>query len=142
MEEVRNGSEGIFDPTNCGQSDNETLAFIADIKFWFEGVFYMSFGIAGLLSALATVAILATRELRSHLFYQLLIVLATLDILYILCSVPTFSFDIFNWFDNDKTFHHVISRLPDGDRHILRLYVFGPSGLEGLYGSATLSCKI
>ena len=31
--------------------------------------------------------------------------------------------------------------LPDGDSHILRLYVFGPSGLKD-YGSATLRCKI
>ena len=31
--------------------------------------------------------------------------------------------------------------LPDGDSQILRLYVFGPSGLKD-YGSATLRCKI
>ena len=31
--------------------------------------------------------------------------------------------------------------LPDGDSWILRLYVFGPSGLKD-YGSATLRCKI
>ena len=33
------------------------------------------------------------------------------------------------------------ARLPDGDSQILRLYVFGPSGLKD-YGSATLRCKI
>ena len=32
-------------------------------------------------------------------------------------------------------------RLPDGKSQILRLYVFGPSGLKD-YGSATLRCKI
>ena len=32
-------------------------------------------------------------------------------------------------------------RLPDGDSQILRLYVFGPSGLKD-YGSTTLHCKI
>ena len=31
--------------------------------------------------------------------------------------------------------------LPDGDSQILRLYVFGPSGLKD-YASATLRCKI
>ena len=31
--------------------------------------------------------------------------------------------------------------LPDGYSRILRLYVFGPSGLKD-YGSATLRCKI
>ena len=33
------------------------------------------------------------------------------------------------------------SRLPDGDSKILRLYVFGPSGLKD-YGSTTLCSKI
>ena len=33
------------------------------------------------------------------------------------------------------------ARLPDGDSQIIRLYVFGPSGLKD-YGSATLRCKI
>ena len=33
------------------------------------------------------------------------------------------------------------ARLPDGHSQILRLYVFGPSGLRD-YGSATLRCKI
>ena len=99
-----------FDVITCGQSDNETLAIIGTVKFWFEGVFFMSFGVIGLISALTTVGILTTRELRSHLFYQLLITLAILDILYILCSVPTYSFDIFKWFHNNKTFHHVVSK--------------------------------
>ena len=31
--------------------------------------------------------------------------------------------------------------LPDGDSQILRLYVFGPSGLKD-YGSAMLRCKM
>ena len=33
------------------------------------------------------------------------------------------------------------ARLPDGYSQILRLYVFGPSGLKD-YGSAALRCKI
>ena len=33
------------------------------------------------------------------------------------------------------------ARLPDGDSQIIRLYVFGPSGLKD-YVSATLCCKI
>ena len=35
----------------------------------------------------------------------------------------------------------LLTRLPDGNSQIFRLYVFGPSGLKD-YGSATLRCKI
>ena len=35
----------------------------------------------------------------------------------------------------------LIPRLPDGYSQIIRLYVFGPSGLMD-YGSAMLRCKI
>lgn len=104
MEEAKNKSLLDFDATRCGQSDSQTI--VGDIKFWFEGVLFMSFGVLGLLSALVSVAILATRDLRSHLFYQLLIALATLDILYILCAVPTYSFDVFKWFEAKNIDHN------------------------------------
>ena len=43
--------------------------------------------------------------------------------------------------DDQKDIMRSQAWLPDGYSHILRLYVFGPSGLKD-YGSATLRCKI
>ena len=44
-------------------------------------------------------------------------------------------------YENDTFVANIKAWLPDGDSQILRLYVFGPSGLKE-YGSATLRCKI
>ena len=86
-----NHSRG-FDSARCGHLDLDTLLVV---KYWCEGVLFMTFGGIGLFGALATIAILSTKDLRTHLFNQLLIALAILDILFIVCSVPTFSFDVF-----------------------------------------------
>ena len=39
---------------------------------------------------------------RAHLFNQLLIALSIFDILFIVCSVPVYSFPLFNWLEGSK----------------------------------------
>ena len=94
----------VFDPTQCGHLDLEMLLLV---KYWCEGVLFMTFGGIGLSGALATVAILSAKDLRTQLFHQLLIVLAILDILFIACSVPTYSFDVFGWFKGNKIYYYL-----------------------------------
>ena len=96
-------SEG-FDLTRCGVLDLEMLLMV---QYWFEGVLFMTFGVIGLFGTLTTIVILSTKDLRTKLFNQLLIALAILDILFIICSVPTFSFDAFKWLEGSKIYYYL-----------------------------------
>ena len=61
--------EESFDATRCGASDEHTLS---NFKYWVEGVLFTTFGFISLVGAILSIAILTTRNLRSHLFDQLL----------------------------------------------------------------------
>ena len=39
---------------------------------------------------------------RAHLFNQLLIALSIFDILFIVCSVPVYSFPLFHWLEGNQ----------------------------------------
>ena len=41
-----------------------TLQTFNTVQFWLEGIFFTAFGIVGLVGALVTIAVLATRDLR------------------------------------------------------------------------------
>ena len=93
-----------IDSMRCGHLDSEMLHMV---KYWCEGILFMTFGGIGLFGAFATIIILLTKDLRTHLFNQLLIALAISDILFILCSVPTYSFDVFKWFEGSKIYYYL-----------------------------------
>ena len=43
------------------------LQTFSTVQFWLEGIFFTAFGIVGLVGALVTIAVLATKDLRdSH----------------------------------------------------------------------------
>ena len=45
---------------------------------------------------------LGLESCRAHLFNQLLIALSIFDILFIVCSVPVYSFPLFEWLEGSK----------------------------------------
>ena len=106
-EESGNEETATLDFTRCGHNDENTLFAI---RYWIEGVLYLTFGIISLFGAIMTIAVLATRHLKAHLFDQLLIALATFDILFILCSVPVFCIDTvwLEWFEDSEAFYHIV----------------------------------
>ena len=108
MEEVF-GSEDTasLDFTRCGHLDEDVLR---TIRYWIEGVLYMTFGIISLLGAIMSVAVLATGHLKERLFDQLLIALAIFDTLFVLCSVPVFCIDTLwlGWFEEIEAFFQIV----------------------------------
>ncbi len=59
---------------------------------------FNAFGVIGLLANVASIAVvLASKDLRKHTFNQLLVALAAFDILFILVSVPVYSFWVFRF---------------------------------------------
>ena len=51
-------------PFSTGNSLSITLQTFNTVQFWLEGIFFTAFGIVGLVGALVTIAVLATRDLR------------------------------------------------------------------------------
>ena len=41
-----------------------TLQTFSAVQFWLEGIFFTAFGIVGLVGALVTIGVLATKDLR------------------------------------------------------------------------------
>ena len=69
------------------------------MQWWCEGVLFTGLGLFGLAANLLSIAVLtSTRELRRHSFNQLLVALATFDILFIVVSVPVYAFTLFDIF--------------------------------------------
>ena len=68
------------------------------MQFWCEGVLFTGFGVGGLLANILSIGILSTKDMRKHSFNQLLIALAFFDILFIIVSVPVYSFSLFELF--------------------------------------------
>ncbi len=66
------------------------------VQWWCEGVLFTGVGVAGLAANIFSVCVLSTKDMRKHTFNQLLIALAVFDILFILVSVPVYSFPIFH----------------------------------------------
>ena len=40
------------------------VQFLGQARFWLEGIFFMGFGVVGLVGSLVTIAVLATKDLR------------------------------------------------------------------------------
>ena len=68
------------------------------MQWWCEGVLFSLFGLGGLVANCLSIGILSTRDMRKHTFNQLLIALALFDIMFILVSVPVYSFSLFELF--------------------------------------------
>ena len=68
------------------------------MQWWCEGILFTGFGVVGLLANFFSIGILSTKSVRKHSFNQLLIALAACDILFIIVSVPVYSFGLFEIF--------------------------------------------
>ena len=82
----------------CGLMDGHYLEVWSTMQWWCEGVLFTAFGVAGLVANLISIGVLSTKDMRKHSFNQLLIALAIFDILFIIVSVPVYSFPLFPMF--------------------------------------------
>jgi hypothetical protein len=107
-EMLENDSQADF-PRNvsgrCGLMDDEYMRVWYNFQWWCEGVLFTGVGLAGLLANCFSIGILATKEMRKHSFNQLLIALCVFDLLFIIVSIPVYSFNLFEIFvGNQVTF--------------------------------------
>eukprot|EP00094_Tigriopus_californicus_P008114 TCALIF_07810-PA protein Name:"Similar to FR FMRFamide receptor (Drosophila melanogaster)" AED:0.47 eAED:0.39 QI:0/0.5/0.4/0.8/1/1/5/0/292 len=93
-----------FSDLRCGRMDHHYIQVWSEMQWWCEGILFTAFGIVGLIANLFSIGILATQEMRKHSFNQLLIALAVFDILFIIVSVPVYSFTLFELFVGNQVF--------------------------------------
>ena len=78
--------------------DEEYLDYVHSFQYWCEGVLFTGVGLAGLIANCFSIGILCTKDMRKHSFNQLLIALCVFDLLFIIVSIPVYSFNLFQIF--------------------------------------------
>lgn len=93
----------------CGNMDSEYIRIWQNFQWWCEGVLFTGVGLAGLLANCFSIGILATKEMRKHSFNQLLIALCVFDLLFIIVSIPVYSFNLFQIFVGNQVLNMIIN---------------------------------
>ena len=100
---MNSSSSAVFHSERCGRMDEHYMRVWSAAQWWCEGILFTGFGVAGLAANVLSVAVLASsKAMRKHTFNQLLIALALADMLFILVSVPVYSFTLFNLFAGNQ----------------------------------------
>ena len=82
----------------CGLMDEHYLRVWQTFQWWCEGVLFTGIGLCGLIANCFSIGILCTQDMRKHSFNQLLIALCIFDLLFIVVSIPVYSFNLFQIF--------------------------------------------
>ena len=109
LEETENNATDFFNETtasnnlneterNCGLLDENYVKIWHLFQWWCEGVLFTGIGLCGLIANCFSIGILCTRDMRKHSFNQLLIALCIFDLLFIVVSIPVYSFTVFQLF--------------------------------------------
>ena len=82
----------------CGNMTDSYLNVWQTFQWWCEGVLFTGIGLGGLIANCFSIGILSTKDMRKHSFNQLLIALCLFDLLFIIVSIPVYSFNLFGIF--------------------------------------------
>lgn len=82
----------------CGNMDEHYIHVWQTFQWWCEGILFTGIGLCGLIANCFSIGILCTQDMRKHSFNQLLIALCIFDLLFIVVSIPVYSFNLFQIF--------------------------------------------